>query len=66
MLKIFNSSEKKYFQKCLEFGVECVCRGGAGKEEKLELVGTLWQNVVNIVIGNLWKGLTLFTLSPEE
>ena len=46
--------------------MECVCGGGAGKEEKLELVGTLWQNVVNIVIGNLWKGLTLFTLSPEE
>ena len=30
-----------------------MCGGGVGKEEKLELVGTLWQNVVNIVIGNL-------------
>ena len=31
MLKIFNSSEK-YFQKCLDFGVECVCGGVRGRK----------------------------------
>ena len=61
MLKSF---KKNIFRNVLN-AVWNVCVEGV-REEKLELVGTLWQKVVNIVIGNLWKGLTLFTLFTEE